>query len=268
MTDNVTRTIAALREKCAGPLKTSDPQRTDVWVCLPLADILALCDAVEAGLRAKRYEVDLHGTLNTLADIVGCERNADKLIAAVRGLRCPPREPIADYERCSICGPTMVIEACCTRHGPTQELWDAYLNGWNARHDAAPINEGGQERSTVDNPERNVTPSPDAPAPDAFSDLPRLIFELVGAASMCWVPRPSASVFDSQEATKHAEDAIAAIRAMRDAALERLTAELADWKALALRLAKNRQTPGPNNSAQADETLAKFRKYLDAGRKG
>jgi hypothetical protein len=41
--------------------------------------------------------------------------------------------------------------------------------------------------------------------------LSRILHELAGAASMCWTPRPS-GVFDSQEAIKHVESAIAEIR--------------------------------------------------------
>lgn len=41
--------------------------------------------------------------------------------------------------------------------------------------------------------------------------LSRILHELAGAASLCWTPHPS-GVFDSQEAIKHVESAIAEIR--------------------------------------------------------
>jgi hypothetical protein len=45
-------------------------------------------------------------------------------------------------------------------------------------------------------------------------DLPlsRVLHELAGAASLCWVPRPT-GVFDSQAAIAHVERAIAELRA-------------------------------------------------------
>jgi hypothetical protein len=49
--------------------------------------------------------------------------------------------------------------------------------------------------------------------PNASDDLPRLVFEAVGAASMCWEPRPD-GVFNTTEATQVAEQLIADIRAL------------------------------------------------------
>lgn len=141
MTDTIERTIAALREY----VRSAREYKLGTTPCRPALDgyeddLLALCDAAE------------------------------------RGLRCPPREPIADYERCPICGPTMVSVNCCARHGPTQELWDAYLSGWNARNDAAPINEGGQERvpgsEPVSESARDATiPVPPSPGYGCHCDL-------------------------------------------------------------------------------------------------
>lgn len=50
-------------------------------------------------------------------------------------------------------------------------------------------------------------------APLADSDLPRLVFEAVGRASLCWDPNPH-GVFDTTEATKCAEQLIADVRAL------------------------------------------------------
>ena len=47
----------------------------------------------------------------------------------------------------------------------------------------------------------------------ALADLPRLVFESVGRASMCWTPRPSGD-FDTDEATTIAEHLIAEVRRM------------------------------------------------------
>ena len=38
------------------------------------------------------------------------------------------------------------------------------------------------------------------------SDIYHAVFEAVGAASMCWVPRPGSAVFDSSAAEKIAVD--------------------------------------------------------------
>lgn len=52
---------------------------------------------------------------------------------------------------------------------------------------------------------------PDANDPDPLH-LSRILHELAGAASMCWTPKPSTAVFDSQQAIAFVEQAIAEIR--------------------------------------------------------
>lgn len=52
---------------------------------------------------------------------------------------------------------------------------------------------------------------PAASDPDPLH-LSRILHELAGAASMCWIPRPSTAVFDSQQAIVFVEQAIAEIR--------------------------------------------------------
>jgi hypothetical protein len=62
-----------------------------------------------------------------------------------------------------------------------------------------------------------------------MSDLKQKIFESVGAASMCWEPRPSSQVFDSTKAKEigdslyaSVETELAAITAEREEKMERV----------------------------------------------
>jgi hypothetical protein len=58
-----------------------------------------------------------------------------------------------------------------------------------------------------------LPPLPEPVAIDLVADLPRLIFEAIGAASMCWLPRPGSAIFDSTQATEIAEGLLAGVRA-------------------------------------------------------
>ena len=64
----------------------------------------------------------------------------------------------------------------------------------------------------------------------ALDDLPRLVFEAVGEASMCWQPRLQQH-FDTDRATKVAEDLIAAIRAAVAADAAPAPTPLGEWQA-------------------------------------
>jgi hypothetical protein len=57
------------------------------------------------------------------------------------------------------------------------------------------------------------------------SDLPRLVFEAIGYASMCWDPKPSTQVFGTTQATECAEQLIADVRKLYAAEITRLRAE-------------------------------------------
>lgn len=96
---------------------------------------------------------------------------------------------------------------------------------------------------------RLLCAAPAAPAPDADGLITLLR----------WLDRKGGLGYEAHEAIARAADLIAA----QAAQIASLTAELADWKSLALRLVKNHMTPEPNNSEQA---LAGFRKYLKEGR--
>lgn len=59
-------------------------------------------------------------------------------------------------------------------------------------------------------------------------DLPRLIFEAIGEASMCWNPPPGSQVFATERATAVAEKLIADVRALQPPTADALAMELAD----------------------------------------
>ena len=149
MTDNLARTIAALRRYALGAAPLSPDE------------ILAVCDAAEAGLRTGRYIPDLHDTLNQIADALGCERNADKLLATVRGLRSPPREPTLptsaqvrgwSYADTGSQKASSKLERCALHF---------YALGFN---DAAPkINEDQLARDAVDQLRRMIAECYEAP---------------------------------------------------------------------------------------------------------
>lgn len=162
-TDTIARTIAALREfpvAVAAELYRLAPGRKP-----PNGDdILVLCDAAEASLRAtneieRAYQIlEVNGVPRDRARNIA--NGIDVLVTRMeRGLRSPPREPMpaGAHLRCERCGNERTL---------TFSYAEAPLS-------AAPINEGGQDRvpgsepvseSARDTATIPVPPSPDAPA--------------------------------------------------------------------------------------------------------
>lgn len=161
MTDSLARTIAALREfpvAVAAELYRLAPGRKP-----PNGDdILVLCDAAEASLRATNEIERAYQILEVNGVPRGRARNIangiDVLVTRMeRGLRCPPREPTREMIDAALSVGTGIYIAEKT---------------WRAMWDAAQINEGGPaaqpvagNMGTADTP-GSAPPSPPAPAPD------------------------------------------------------------------------------------------------------
>lgn len=188
--DQVARTIAALRDNI----------ERDAGNFFSNADLLALCDAAERGMRAdKRGEGTTHWD--------DCWRyHHECAVARIERMRCPPREPTDAMWAAGI--------TACRGHETASKIW-------RAMHDAAPINEGGQDAAVGNEADARdaVAPSPPAPpSPDGDDDELR--------------PNPESLVAQlrQHQPGRRADDYGRLASLAQDAAntIARLTAELAE----------------------------------------